>query len=250
MIKEIIETNSRKKAKSVFPIVTIPANISSSKKINSVLQEEALDIDTTGYEKSIFEVAWNKDHKNSSGWEYNYFDYEVLSNTDRYLDLVISFAGGKHEQTQALYFLFENRTGKKIELANLITSEGKKWLLNQLVSTQKKRIQKLLPTLEDSLKWPPNPLYQYDSLSREDFKEEIQMYKSCLEDKLVSYLSDRDIFEYLTLYIKDEMLITEGCACGNRGFDELGEVKFSRPLKAISQYLTATGKKLLLALEK
>ena len=250
IIKEIIETNPIRKEQNVFPLVTILGNNTATKKINKTLQEDLLYLDSTGYKKSIFEIAWDRENENNPGWEYTDFEYKVYSNTAHHLCLSVSFVGGKHVETQTVNYLFDNSTGENIELSKILTPDGQKWLLNQLVSTQKKRIQQLLPILEDSLKRPPNPLYQYDSLSREDFKEEIQLYKSCLEDYLKSYFSDGNSVEYLTFYIEEEMLIAEGFACGNRGFDELGEVKFSRPLKAISQYLTATGKKLLLALEK
>ncbi len=251
IIKEIRETHPIYKVKNVFPVVTIPSNISSTKKINKVLQEDALYIDSTGYKKSIFEVVWDKENENSPGWVYYDFKYTVLSNTDHYLDLVISFEGGKHAQQSNLYYLFDNNTGENVLFAKVLTSEGKKWLVNEMVKNKRNQIQKLHPSLKDSLKLQPNPLNKYDSLSRKDIIEEIQMYKSCLEEKLASYLSDSDSFDYFTLYIKDEILYAEGIGCANnwnqQRLDEIGENKFSKHLKEIAHYLTPYGKKLLLS---
>jgi hypothetical protein len=254
IITEIRDINPSNKEKYVFPLVTIPSNNTSTKKINKIMQEEVLYLDSTGYKKSIFEVAWDRENVNSPGWTYYNFEYKVLSNTDHYVCLRISFVGGKHAQQSTLYYLFDNTSGENVQFVNILNSEGQKWLISEMVNTQKKRIQKLLPSLEDSLKLPPNPLYQYDSLSKEDINKEIQMYKSCLESKLATYLSDSDSIEYIALYIKEEMLIAEGIACADswnsQRLDELGDCLYSIPLKRISQFLTPYGKKLLLSMSK
>jgi hypothetical protein len=256
IITEIKDTNPISKEKYVFPFVTIPGNKPSTTKINKLLQDEALQIDSSGYKKSIFENIWERENLTGGfdGWTYTDFEYTILSNTDHYVCLSISFVGGKHVQQSTLYFLFDNRTGENVQFVNILNSDGQKWLISEMVNTQKKRIQKLLPSLEDSLKLPSNPLYQYDSLRREDINDEYHMYISCLEKKLALFLSDSDSFEYLTLYIKDEILIAEGIGCANswngQRLDELGDLKFSIPIKEISQYLTPYGKKLFLSMPK
>lgn len=253
IITEIVDTNPISKEKYVFPFVTIPGNKPSTTKINKLLQDEALQIDSSGYKKSIFENIWERENLTGGfdGWTYTDFEYTILSNTDHYVCLSISFVGGKHVQQSTLYFLFDNRTGENVQFVNILNSDGQKWLVNEMVKNKRNQIQKLLPSLEDSLKLQPNPLNKYDSLSREDIIEEIQMYKSCLEEKLASYLSECDSFDYFTLYIKDEIFYAEGIGCANswnqQRLDEIGENKFSIHLKEFAQYLTPYGKKLLLS---
>jgi hypothetical protein len=254
IITEIKEMHPLKKEINVFPVIQIPGNKKVSFLINQKLREEALYLDSTGFKKSIFEIAWFRDDSNNPYWEYDDFEYEVFSNTARFLNLSILFSGGKHCQSQTLYFLFDTKTGEDISFKKILNSEGQKWLIQKMVELQKQRIRKILPALRDSIQLPPNPKNPYDSLSKDDFQREYEMYERCLTSSLPSYLTYPDALDYFEIYLKDNILNVKGCACaGNwntQRLDELGDAKFQLPVKEIEHFLTEMGRRLMLGVEK
>lgn len=254
IITEIKDTNPISKEKYVFPFVTIPGNKSSTKNINKLLQDEALQIDSSGYKKSIFENIWERENLTGGfdGWTYTDFEYKVLSNTDHYVSLSISFIGGRHPYLSTIYFLFDNRNGENIKFNKILTPEGQKWLVNTLVRSQKLRIENYLPSLDDSLKLPRNSLNPNDSTNREYFQEQFELYKRCLEETMS--LFEAFGIEDLLLYVKEGKLRIDKFGCGRSWndirLDELGDYKFSIPITEIPQYLTPYGKKLLMSHSK
>ena len=249
IIKEIIETNPIRKEQNVFPLVTIPRNNTATKKINKTLQEDLLYLDSTGYKKSIFEIAWDRENENNPGWEYTDFKYKMYSNTAHYFCLSVSFVGGKHLETQTEYFLFDNSIGENIKLSKILTSDGQKWLVKSMTKAQRERVKKFLPSLEDSLKKYINYKNEMDSLNNEYYQESYDLYKRCFEETISEF--NTDYIDYLVFYIQDNKLFAEGFSCATNNnrqpFDELGEYKFSIYLTELSQYLTPVGKKLFLA---
>ncbi|MEQ1624456.1 MAG: hypothetical protein ABL870_07185 [Sediminibacterium sp.] len=125
IITEIKEIHPIRKEINVFPIIQIPGNKKVSFLMNQKMREEALYLDSTGFKKSIFEVAWYGDDDKNPYWEYDDFEYEIFSNTARFINLSISFVGGKHSQFQTLYFLFDTKTGEDISFKKILNSEGK-----------------------------------------------------------------------------------------------------------------------------
>ena len=243
-----------KKEINVFPVIQIPGNKKVSFLINQKLREEALYLDSTGFKKSIFEIAWFRDDNNNPYWEYDDFEYEVFSNTARFLNLSILFSGGKHGQSQTLYFLFDTKTGENISFNKVLNSEGQKWLIQKMVELQKQRIRKILPALRDSIQLPPNPKNLYDSLSKDDFQREYEMYERCLTSSLPSYLTDPDALDYFEIYLKDNILNVKGCACAGNWhqmrIDNLSDATLKLPVKEIERFLTEKGRRLIFGVEK
>lgn len=125
IITETKNTNPVSKEKYVFPIITIPGRPASTSKINAILQDELLEIDSTGFKRSIFENVWRDPDARSGHWVFTDFSYEILSNANSYTSLSISFTGGKHDQNQTLYFLFDNSGGNKVAFKELLTPAGR-----------------------------------------------------------------------------------------------------------------------------
>ncbi|MBX9734921.1 MAG: hypothetical protein K2X37_12740 [Chitinophagaceae bacterium] len=252
IITRIKAVNPATKEKEFFPLIQIPGNKTATKKINKLIREENLYLDSTVFKKSIFEAAWNKDNLNNPGWEYDSFNYTVFSNTDKYICLLISFVGGKQLLTQEAYYLFDNVSGDKVNYKQVINIEGQSWIVDTMASIQKRRVEKLLPALLDSLKIPFVPKDAEDSIEGNYFQKEYDMYKACIESKIPSYSSDN--IEYLDMYIKNDTLFAKGLSClwspYSLAYDELGEVEFSISIKSIDKLLTPYGRKLLLVLKK
>lgn len=253
IITEIKEMHPLKKEINVFPVIQIPGNKKVSFLINQKLREEALYLDSTGFKKSIFEIAWFRDDNNNPYWEYDDFGYELFSNTDNFINISILFSGGKHGQSQTLYFLFDTKTGEDISFNRILTKQGQEWLSAKMVALQKKRIQQFLPELKDSIQMA-RTLHSKDTSYIEDFQSEYDIYESCLTSSLPSYLTDPDALDYFEIYIKDNFLNVKGCACaGNwnsQRLDELGDAKLQLPVKVIEQFLTEMGRRLILGVEK
>jgi hypothetical protein len=253
IITEIKEMHPLKKEINVFPVIQIPGNKKVSFLINQKLREEALYLDSTGFKKSIFEIAWFRDDNKNPYWEYDDFGYELFSNTDNFINLSILFSGGKHSQSQTLYFLFDTKTGEDISFKRILTKQGQEWLAAKMVALQKKRIQQFLPELKDSIQMA-RTLHGKDSSYTEDFQSEYDMYESCLTSSLPSYLTDPDALDYFEIYLKDNFLNVKGCACAGNWhqmrIDNLSDATLKLPIKEINKFLTEKGRKLILGDEK
>jgi hypothetical protein len=249
IITKISSVNPNTKEKEFFPVIKIPGNKIATKKINKLIREEALYLDSTGFKKNIFEVAWDRNNPNNPSWEYDSFDFKVYSNKENYTCLQISFVGGKHAQMQEIFYFFDNANGNKISYEQLIDSPGQKWLVDTMTIIGKRRIEKLMPSLLDSLKVPFIPKDDEDSLQGSDFQKEYEMYKACLEYDHVP--SD---FEYLSMFVNDNFLFVTGFGCAENWhelrLDELGDVRISININSIDRFLTPYGRKLLLGSKK
>lgn len=249
IITEIKEMHPLKKEINIFPVIQIPGNKKVSFLINQKLREEALYLDSTGFKKSIFEVAWLRDDNKNPYWEYDDFGYELFSNTDNFINLSILFSGGKHGQSQTLYFLFDTKTGEDISFNRILTKQGQEWLAAKMVALQKKRIQQFLPELKDSIQMA-GTIHGKDSSYKEDFQREYEMYERCLTSSLPSYLTDPDALDYFELYLKDNILNVKGCACAGNWhqmrFDDLSDATLKLPVKEIERFLTEKGRRLIL----
>ena len=252
IIKEIKEVNPIRKEQNVFPLVTIPGNISATRRINKTLQEDLLYSDSAGFKKSIFEIVWDRENKNNPGWEYTDFEYKLYSNTSHYSCLSVSFVGGKHLQTQTEYFLFDHSTGKNIKLSKILTSDGQKWLVKSMANAQRNRFKKLLPSLEDSIKKYINPKNEMNKSNGEYYQDAYDLYKQCIAEPIREF--DSEYIDDLTFYIQNNKLFVEGFGCAHswngQRLDVLGDFKFSARLTELSQYLTPVGKKLFLSITR
>ncbi len=242
IIKEIRDTSPFTKDKYVFPLIVIAGNKTAEDKINSQMQDEILGVGKEGIKQSIFEHVWKElNSENDMGWNFHEFSYKIYSNTNRYLCLSITYVGGKHEQTQVVKYLFDIATGNKIELKQLLNSEGNSWLAGTMSAERNKKIRKELAELKDRMQQHQTTK---DSLMKEDDEKAIQLFKACLERKP----ADIDIEDF-DFYIKDAKLFIEGGDCASSwGQERLvgGEYKFSKYIGELQQYLSAYGKKLLL----
>ncbi len=236
VIKEITDINPISKEKYVFPSVIIPNNDSSSQKINNKMRSAVLDIGG-GWSKSIFENVW-KTNEDDGHWVYTDFSYTVLDNTNNLLSMSISFDGGKHNFTSTYYFVFDNKTGDKINIKDLFTNEGQNVLVDTLSQRKTLAIQNEIKQLQDSLQ-----KHQIlNSNEQQMDKDEIELYQSCLDRDLLTEI------EYLDFYIEKGVLFIkiEGCASGyNRNLDELGDFSFSFKMRDLLPYLSKYGRKVL-----
>ncbi len=248
VIKEISDISPVKKAKYVFPSIIIPSNKHAEDKINKKLQEEVLNLDSTGYKHSIFEEVWEQkeDEESDGRWVYTDFSYKIYSNSGHYLCLSIEFVGGKHAETQTKQYLFDTFTGEQVKLAQLLNTQGKEWLNKISVTGRNKLVRKGIVEQQDSLQQHRT---RKDNEAIKDDERVLELYKDCLE---TDFLSDDEPFEYFYFYLQNNRMYITSPPCSD-GWNILRMIgydvnyAFSKQVNEIRQYLSPYGKKLLLA---
>lgn len=243
IIKEVSEIAPYSKKKYVFPLINIPGNKKAENKINKRLQEETLNLDSSGYKKSIFELVWEVPDPNDSRWVFTNYSYKIYSNTDQYLCLSISFMGGKYMQDQMYTFVFDTFTGEEIKLEKILNPKGKKWLIEAISAGRTNRVRKQMAVLKDSMQ---SHRLHHNTQEEDDDAEALRLYKSCLEKDPVS----DETLEYYELMLTDDRFFVTGSPCsdGRNAIRLIGllNYKIARRIKDIEQFLSPYGKKLLL----
>jgi len=239
VIKEIKETNPISKEKYVFPLIVIPGNESSAKKMNDIIRDEVLEIGEDGFKKSLFENVWETGATRDSDfhWVLTDFAYEVLTSTNELLCLSIEYTGGKHGFTSTYYFMFANKTGERIKLENLFTATGGKILVDTITGMKREAIRKEIKDVQDSLRVHTA---KHDAEKERD-EEVMELFKRCLDDDPLTAL------EYLDFYVKNNTLYikVEQCESGSqRALDDLGDFLYSFRLQKLRPLLSPYAKQL------
>lgn len=237
IIKEIREIAPYSKKQYVFPLINIPGNKKAENKINKKLQQAALNLDTSGYKKSIFEEVWEVPDPNDSRWVFTDYSYKIY-NTSRCLCLSISFVGGKHREYQTRTFFFDTFTGEQVMLEKFLNNAGKKWLVETITTGRDKKVRKELAIVKDSIR---KHRHIQNAEIEDDDEGALRLFTDCLgrTDAIADYI----------FYLHDDRLFIEGTPC-NDGWNALrlgGGVHyaFSRRITDIQPYLSTYGKQLL-----
>ncbi|MES2330583.1 MAG: hypothetical protein V4539_13350 [Bacteroidota bacterium] len=236
IIKEIREIAPYSKKQYIFPLISIAGNKHAENKINKKLQEEALNLDTPGYKKSIFEEVWEVPESDGR-WVYTDYSYKIY-NTSRCLCLSISFVGGKHREYQTRTFFFDTFTGEQVMLEKLLNNKGKKWLVETITTGRNRKVRNELAIVKDSIR---KHRHIHNAEMEDDDEGALRIFTECLG-------RTDDIADYV-FYLHENRLFIEGSPC-NDGWNALrlgGGVNyaFSKHITAIQPYLSVYGKQLL-----
>ncbi|MBK6594263.1 MAG: hypothetical protein IPG23_17070 [Burkholderiales bacterium] len=139
---------------------------------------------------------------------------------------------------------FDARNGRLLLKDELLTPAGYKLLAKQLVQLRKSRIRSQLSRLTKLL---GSHTKKSPTDTPELIREEIDIYKRCLEDRfegsgLKSQLDDPGI-----LNVEEHSLIFTKGPCSNQSIDELGDFTNKLSAEEVKPYLSSYGKYILFA---
>jgi hypothetical protein len=238
IVKEIKETHPvEETGEYIFPLIKAKSSDVST-RINNTLCSDFLDVDRSKIKKSIFENAWPSE-ENSMGRLHD-ISYEVLQNSIRIFSISISAEGcGAYCEEFTRYYNFDLQTGKQLLLEDLLTTDGKKLLLESINKQKKETIQHKIRSAKETMR------KKGSSLSEEDkkyYEEMIDLYTTCLGGQL--YKS----FDYLQFSLQEKTLVVFGERCSahvNQNVDELGEFEFGFSLANWKKHFNTYGLSLL-----
>jgi hypothetical protein len=123
------------------------------------------------------------------------------------------------------------RTGARIILDSLFTSEGSKILLDSLNEIKKRTLNLKLLEIKNSLALPG---IREDKEQKDYYTDMEALYTECFERKI-------EMMEYLQFYVTRTELFIESDRCSahvNRSLDEIDNFKFTFDLKNWDSYFT------------
>lgn len=238
-VKEIKETHPVDKDQVfIFPLIKTKSS-SISTRINNTLCSDFLDVDRNKIKKSIFEKNGWANEENVYG-RLSDISYEILQNSNRIFSISISAEGcGAYCEDFTRYYNFDLKTGKQFSLGDLLTTDGKKLLLES-INKQKKEL------LQDKIRSAKGSLHKKNSASSEEdkayYEEMIEIYSNCLESQLYTSLE----YAQFSLQQKTLVVFTERCSAHvNRNVDELGDFEFGFSLANWKKHFSPYGLSLL-----
>jgi len=219
-----------------FPLIKYKKNTKVEDKINTLLQIENLEHLPNVFKKNPFEkVVYGQERSNGS---VQFYDYKKNKTPKNILSLMINGeATGAYSEEFEMYYNFDLRTGKKLNLKDFITENGIKEITKKLNKNVKKIIELFSVSIKNSLK------VKSKNLSDEDFSnEQIELYSACIEN------IEENTIEYYDYYFeKDSITFVRG-RCSNhamRAIDDLDKFKIKFSYNEIKKYFTKYGLSLL-----
>ncbi|MDD7913154.1 hypothetical protein [Polaribacter ponticola] len=228
-IKKITESNPiQNKQAYEFPILKGYADI--SKKINTTIISDLLELDVSKKHNSIFEKVWaTKDNPIPS---LTFLKYKINSLTNNVYSVTFNTEGcGAYCEEFSTSYNFDTSNGEKIYLDALLNQKRKKELLDLLSNQKRKTITDYIFKLKN------------EKTSEEDSRiinQSIELYTNCLESLPFKTL------DYFDLKILNDSIILTSNRCSNhaaRALDDLGDIEYQFKKAELSSFLNNFGKK-------
>jgi hypothetical protein len=199
-----------------FPIIKYKNDSKVEYKINTLLQIENLEHLPNNFKKNPFEkVVMGEEGINGST---QFYGYKKNTTPENILSLMINGeATGAYSEEFEMYYNFDLRTGKKINLNDIITESGITIITKKLNKNVKQKIENFLAARKKGHKNKE----QKDLLS-----DQMLLYTECLDN------IEQTTIEYYKYYFKKDSITFVRERCSNhamRAIDDLGgfEINFS-----------------------
>lgn len=216
-----------------FPFVSYPEKPLVAEKINTFLQVSNLEF-IPGTKENPFDKTQNK--KTSYGGYLGFYDWKKQQTPQNILTLQLSGeSSGAYSEEFINWANFDLRTGNLINIQDILTPNGIKFIEKKANSDVKNKILKFLKDIKAR-----------NSTSKEgkEFRDDqILIYEDCLK-----FTETSNIYWYDFQFAKDSLVLVRS-RCSNhamRALDDLGTYLIPFSYKELEPYFSDFGKSLIL----
>jgi hypothetical protein len=231
-IKTINEVNTKFSSEQYqFPMLEGNSEISS--KINSIIINDLLDLDTNKPHKSIFKNVWSTEEKLMPSLSFLKYKVTIL-NSKLYSVTFYTESCGAYCEEFSISYNFDLLNGKEIIIDSILTDSGKKSLLEKLNNQREKKLKKAIEELKKE---------QTSNTEENDLEERIELLQSCLEKTSITSL------EFIDFKFEKKNINLFSDRCSNhamRALDEVGRFEYSFKIDEINNLLNKYGKQILI----
>ena len=222
-------------SKYIFPNLKCKADQVAADRINRDLRQDILEVDSGEQLNSIFEKVWGgKENPMPSAGD---FSFEVINNNARFFCISVSAQGcGAYCEDWTRYYMWDSRSGRKIELQELFSPTGMIRLSDSLRTLRVHRIKSAVSDLKKA--WKKDLVANPDNA--EGMKVAMDIFNDCMDTTKTPSVQ----FSYT---MDDEQLNIYLGACLPhviRAYDEM-DYKFRFDLQNWELYLSDYAKSLL-----
>ena len=218
--------------KQVYEFPFLKGNADISKKINTTIINNLLELDLTEKHNSIFEKVWATEDNPIPN--FTFLKYKINSLTNNLYSVTFNTEGcGAYCEEFSSSYNFDTSSGEIIHLDALLNQKGKKELLDLLSNQKRKTITDYLFKLKN------------EKTSKKDSKminQSIELYTNCLESLPFKTL------DYFDLKILKDAIILTSNRCSNhavRALDDLGDFEYKFKKNELNSFFNTIGKKIL-----
>ena len=228
-VKKIEETKPNSpELKYEFPLL-VGKSLHITKKINSAIIKEFLDLDINKAHKSIFENVWGT--KEFSIPVLSDLTYGINTLNKKIYSVTLNADGcGAYCELFSTTYNYDLSNGNRIYLDSIFSIKGKKEILTRLSSKKRKEIENYILKISN------------EDVSKQDknrINQTIELYKNCLNNLPFNSL------EFIDFKIIEKTIVLTSERCSNhaeRALDELGEYQFIFKQSEITSLLNTYGK--------
>ena len=232
-VKRIEETKPNSpELKYEFPLlVGKPLHI--TKKINSEIIKDFLELDINKEHKSIFENVWGT--KEYSIPVLSDLTYSINTLNKKMYSVTLNADGcGAYCELFSTTYNYDLSNGNRIYLDSIFSEKGKKELLTLLSSKKRKEIENYILKIKNQVT---------DSTDdKKRINQTIELYKNCLNSLPFNSL------EFIDFKIINKTIVLTSERCSNhatRALDELDDYQFIFKQSEINSLLNKYGKNIL-----
>ncbi|WP_421801863.1 hypothetical protein [Flagellimonas sp.] len=219
------------KQKYEFPLLTSKSSM-ISRKINSDIVKDFLDIDIENKSESIFENVWAT--KKNSIPRLSDLTYQINMLNDRIYSVTLNAEGcGAYCEYFSYSYNYDLSNGNKILLDSIFSQKGKAEMLNYLSNKKRKIIESYVLELKKE---------EIQEEDKEEYNSRFELYEDCLKDLPFASL------EYFDFKINNKQIILTSDRCSvhvNRAIDDLDEYEFKLDKNEVNNLLSNYGRIIL-----
>jgi hypothetical protein len=203
-----------------------------TKKINSEIIKDFLDIDINKAHKSIFQNVWGP--KEYSIPLLSDLTYNINVLNKKMYSLTLNAEGcGAYCESFSTSYNYDLSNGHKIYLESIFSKKGKKELLLLISREKRKEIENYILKINNEVD---------SKQDKEIITQTIELYKNCLNSLPFNSL------EFIDFKIIDKTIVLTSERCSNHAeiaLDELDDYQFIYKQSEINSHLNKYGKNIL-----